>query len=309
MRLRGGLVASLFPMLAMAQDPVLDHRFSEPSSVRVVTTGGVTEVALQNVVHVPFETWSETIGRAQQRVATITTRFVRRTDREGILPGDEVTAAIWDLAAPAPVLLARITAPGSIGAVVAQRYLAATQQGCCGAPDLNRIFGIETGRFLFRSTGTAPLGASAWLELRRTGPALTRWAAFDAGAHEAGEKRVGVVGRITYGSDAGAIAAVTLLGKGHLQGLDTELAESARVVWRVDGETPDPGYGPPDRATPLRPPAGLSEAPPVSGAAIQLMLEGEILATLPVAGDQLDIGRARLDERLMLRAGVPRSQP
>jgi hypothetical protein len=301
----GLLVAAAAWLAAPALGADVEHRFSEPSSVAVVVSGGVTEIALRNVVHVPFETWSEAAGAMQPRLATLTSSLVRRNDREGIEPGSAVTATIWDLTPPVPALLARIDAPGSVPAVQAQRYLSITEPGCCGSPDVNRVFVLETGRFLFRSTGVAPRTAAAWMEVSGSGPQTIRWAAFDASIQKsnlpASEGRgAGLLGRLVYGSDAGPIASMTLIAKGDPAGIAVDLLESARIGWQVDGKDYDPGYGPPDRAMPLPLTEGTPAANRISGVSILLMVEDEIVLTLPVTADRPDLGRVHLDAGLQI---------
>jgi hypothetical protein len=293
-------VTILLAAAAAAAEPPrpVSHELEETARARVTVSPDVTDRQLRNVNHVAY-TVPDASGIRRERLATIVSMVHSRTDGEGF-PGSTVTAYVRDLSQPKPRLLATIKAPGSLAAVVADRYLATTVLGCCGGADRHQLHALETGRPLFRASGPAPTGISAFFEPTNNRPRRVRWAALEGGLSKQPYK---VLARLTYGSDEGPISTLLLSGTREKdeEWLEDRLAGMAELAWTGAGIKPG------DEGTAARPADAwdLDErtpTKPIGGMTLTLRLGDTELLAIPVTADRLDLAAARIDPSLALRS-------
>lgn len=184
-------------------------------------------------------------------------------------------------------------------------YFVTTQHGCCSPLTRHHVRDIETGKLLFTATGAGAAGLMALMTMPDRHPTVARWAAFEG--HPGGETfDPSLLGILRYGSRGGMIDAVAVRMDLALQPADISLglAECGALLWLESGGEPKPGEPQRPAAGGCFQPQGLDYAKglfgleraggAVEGFGVEMSLDGTIYATIPVAGDHLDVAHAHL---------------
>jgi len=288
--------------VAAAEEPVTHQSTATSSASVTVLPDGTVAMSASNAHLIPY-TLFNTGGdhpTVFARLAAVTTSIRKRSDAEGIDPSSTVMVTIDDLSGPTPHRLAEFTDPGAEGKLIDERYFSSTVFGCCGGVDRHRVRATETGVLLFLSTGAGDLGRVTWADIPNARPPLTRWAAFDGGVEEA-DLAKGVVGTLAYGGESGATTAVRLRLKATREDLiekNLELSSGAELGW-IDGKrqgAPPAGFQQGDVGSPIELwiDEGAKSPADIGGFVLALRLGGHSLAVIPVTGDRLILGQARL---------------
>jgi hypothetical protein len=208
-----------------------------------------------------------------------------------------VSVTVDDLSGPSAQRLTSFSDPGSQGELLSPLYFDAWMPGCCGGATIHSLRSLEDGRLLFRATGDAAGGSSAWAQAPNVRPALLRWAAFDGQVGSDGLDQ-GVVGWILYGGPQETRSRLEVRGPVEAAvDLNLGLSHAAGLVW-VDDKSQAAGYEP-AAGTPANPTQiwsldGIAEAGQIGGFALRLTdYEGNPLLTIPVEGDRLVATRAQ----------------
>jgi len=300
------LAVALLAAPALAAD--IKHEFSATSAADVqVTPDGTVKMHERNV---RFVTYVRFDGDHQlARLATVTTDLRRSSDAEGDDPSSTVSVTVDDLTQAAPRRLAAFSDPGSEGVLLGQSYFDTRQPGCCAGPTIHSLRSLEDGKLLYRATGDGITGSAAWASAPNARPAVVRWAAFDGRVDEAALAK-GVIGILSYGGPEGALSRVEIRVKGlDAEDLNLGLLHEAKLVW-VDTATQKAGH-PPAAGSAAYPEDiwsldKVSAAAKISGFALRLLgYDGKPLATIPIAGDRLNAGRATLAKGVLLTEAPP----
>jgi len=314
MRRLPALAAALLPLSVAAAHAQTAHDASATSTARVETIrteeGGTAVVMkVRNARFVPYYVYADR-NNYPARLVTIVTEVQTRSDREGPDPSSTVSVSVDDLSGAEVKRLAQFSDPGAEGEVIARRYFAATMPGCCDGPEVHRVRALETGRQLFRSTGPGNFGSAAWAEVPNSRPGITRWAAFD-GAVDSEQFKAGVLGIVTYGSDAGPISRIriaTSAREDERNDLWEGLAHDATLRW-VDAKHPadDIGEtdGDPDAPTALWSLEGIKDPKQLRGFQLKLLIDDKPIATIPVVDDRLVVEGASFDGKFSLKPVQP----
>jgi len=275
------------------------------SSVHIETVAGSDgqKTTISTFRNVRFETYQVFVAGAQQsRLATITSEFKLRTDREPVDPDGRVTVTVDDLSTGALKRLASFSDRGQGGVIVASTYFASLRPGCCDAPDIHAIRLLETGRALFTSTGPGNTGSTGWVEAPNS--PINRWAAFN-GVFKEGEDKKGFLGTITYGGAMGVLSTVRVstAKPDPNDDLWEGLAHGASFLWldpKAKGDDAKPGSGTPDTPYSIWSLDKLSNAEDFGGFQLVLVLDTKRLAFIPVEHDRLVLKGAVLSPRIAL---------
>jgi hypothetical protein len=280
----------------------------------VVTKGadGSYGARVKNTRFIPYVEMDES-GATHFRLVTIATNDELRTDREPVDPDAVVTVTVDDVAAEKPKRLASFKDPGADGEVIASRYFATTQPGCCGSADQHHVRLLGSGKHLFQSTGPGPVGISAWAGFPNARPSQIRWAAY-AGVSDEAQYKAGVLGTLTYGNDGGPVTTLQVIRPkppAENDDLDLALANGATLLWidskeKVPPADPTmansgPAAGSPDSPKDIWSLEKVTEPGQVSGMILALELDGKRLLTIPVVQDKLALDKATLDPSLSLK--------
>jgi hypothetical protein len=275
-------------------------------------TDGAYAARIRNSRFIPYVALDES-GASHFRLVTIATNEELRTDREPVDPAAEVSVTVDDVAGDKPRRLAAFKDAGADGAVIAARYFATTQPGCCGGADSHHVRLLENGRHLFQSTGPGATGISAWAEFPNAHPFQIRWAAF-AGVDDEAQYKAGVLGILTYGNDSGPITRLLLVrpqAPAENDDLDLALANGASLLW-IDSKEKvppaDPGManagpasGSPDSPKDIWSLEKVTDPAKISGMVLALELDGKRLISIPVEADKLAADKATIDPTLVLK--------
>lgn len=312
------LLATAFasPTLLLPLDAsALDDRFEAKAGSSVNFTkveDGAVAVRVQNTRFVPYF-FMEELGGRHYRLLTIATDVTLRTDRAQVDDASFVSVTVDDMG-DTPSERISFKDPGEDGAVVAQRYFATTRRGSCCDGDMHHVRLLETGKYLFRSSGPGSVGITAWAEFTGSRPFQIRWAAF-AGVSDAAQYADGVLGTLTYGGHDGLISAVLVARPRKLVDYDDlimALEKGARLLWvdnkeKLSEEEIASYYQDPSSGTPDNPrvvwPLDMKKADPanVPGLELALELHGKRLISIPVEGDKLVVDKAIVDPELVLK--------
>jgi hypothetical protein len=300
------VAASLAPVAAGAVD-------AKATSSVVVTRGtdGSYAARVKNTRFIPYLEMDDS-GATHFRLVTVATNLELRTDREPVDPAALVSVTVDDMAGNTTKHLASFKDPGADGEVVAAHYFATTQPGCCGSADQHRVRLLGTGKLLFQSTGPGAVGITAWAGFPNARPAQTRWAAFSGISDEA-QHQAGILGTITYGSDAGPIMTVQVTRPkppAENDDLDLALANGSTLLWidskeKVPPADPTlansgPAAGSPDSPKDIWSLEKVTQPAEVNGLILALELDGKKLISIPVEQDKLAVGKATIDPTLAL---------
>lgn len=280
------------------------YDFSAPSSTHLEKKAdGTIEMRVRNARFVPYAIF---VGDKQVlRLATINGDVRTSTGAEGTNPASTIAITVDDLSGPSARRLASYSDPGGLADIVGG-YSVATFPGCCGGADIHRVRHMESGRFLFRSTGPNPMGSAAWAEAPNAKPRTVRWAALDCDTDEAAiAKRL--VGRLVYGSDAGKLSSIdiTLKGAGDYDETWLPLAHDAVLQWvdpKADPANDGPSSGTADDPKSIWTIENVTDPAKVGGFKIAVSVEGKEMIAVPIAADRLDLAKATADDLLALSA-------
>ena len=312
MKFRLMMAAALLPLAAAHAQTAHDASATSTAHVETVKTEeGETAVVMKvrNARFVPYFIYADQ-NNYPPRLVTIVTEVLTRSDREGPDPSSTVSVTVDDLSGTETKRLAAFSDPGAEGEVIARRYFAATMPGCCDSPEVHRMRALETGRELFRSTGPGDFGSAAWAEVPNSHPEIVRWAAFDGDLDDA-QFKAGILGTVTYGSDAGPISRVriaTSAGEDEHNDLWEGLAHGAKLRW-VDPKHPadDVGEtaGDPESPTALWSLEGIKDPKQLRGFQLKVLVDDKLIAAIPVVADRLVVEGASLDKKFSVTAVQP----
>jgi len=304
--------AALLPLAAAHAQTAHDASATSTVHVETVKTEeGETAVVMKvrNARFVPYYIYAAD-NKFPARLVTIVTEVLTRSDREGPDPSSTVSVTVDDLSGKETKRLAEFSDPGAEGEVIARRYFAATMPGCCDSPEVHRVRALETGRELFRSTGPGDFGSAAWAEVPNSRPGIVRWAAFDGDVDEE-QFKAGVLGTVTYGSDAGPISRIrisTSAGEDEHNDLWEGLAHGATLRW-ADPKHPadDVGEtaGDPESPTALWSLEGVADPKQLRGFELKVLIDGKLIASIPVVDDRLVVQGASLEKKFSLAPVQP----
>jgi hypothetical protein len=302
---RAALLLAAGLLAAPAGAAELKHDFSATSTATVEITG--EGVMIQHVRNSRLEPYGLFDGEhTLPRLATITFDVKRRSDAEGDDPASTVSVAVDDLSAATPKRLAAFTDPGSEGDILGELYFDSRLPGCCAGPTIHTVRLLETGTLLFRATGDADEGSTAWATVPNAHPEIVRWAAFDGALDEA-RLSGGLIGIIRYGGPAGPLSQLELRLAGKAQDATDRnlgLSHEAKLLW-VDAVSQKNGHPPatgsaanPETIWSLDKQADLAKLGGFSLAVVDY--DGKRLATIPIKADRLDPTKAKLARGLKL---------
>jgi hypothetical protein len=295
------------PMSARALD------LKATSSV-VITKGtdGSAAARVKNTRFIPYVAMDDS-GATHLRLVTVATNVELRTDREPVDPEAMVSVTVDDLAGDKAKRLASFKDPGADGVVIASRYFATTQPGCCGSADQHHVRVLGSGKHLFQSTGPGPVGISAWAGFPNARPEQIRWAAF-AGISDETQFKAGILGTLTYGNETGPLTTLQVSRPKmptENDDLDLALANGATLLWidskeKVPPADPTmansgPAAGSPDSPKDIWSLEKVTDPAQVSGMILALELDGKRLLTIPVEQDKLAVDKATIDPTLSLK--------
>lgn len=299
------------PVSAFALDGALDAKAG--SSV-VITKGadGSYAARVKNTRFIPYLTMDDS-GASHFRLVTVATNEELRTDREPVDPDAMVSVTVDDMIGDKAKRLATFKDPGADGVVVAERYFATTQPGCCGSADTHHVRLLTTGKHLFQSTGPGATGITAWASFPNAHPEQVRWAAF-AGVADEAQFKAGVLGTLTYGNDNGPISSLLVVrpqAPAENDSLDLALANGATLLW-VDSKekvppvdtsmaNAGPSSGSADSPKDIWSLEKVTDPAKVSGMVLVVQLDGKQLIGIPVEGDKLAADKATVDPTLVLK--------
>lgn len=283
------------------------------SAITITRNGdGSYAARVRNTRFIPYVTLDEN-DASHFRLVTVATNEELRTDREPVDPAAAVSVTVDDIAGDKAKRLATFKDPGADGVVVASRYFATTQPGCCGGADSHHVRLLESGKHLFQSTGPGTTGISAWAEFPNARPFQLRWAAF-AGADDEAQYKAGVLGTLTYGNDSGPITRLLVVrpqAPAENDDLDLALANGATLLWidsreKVPPADPTianagPASGAPDSPKDIWSLEKVTDPAKVSGMVLVLELDGKRLISIPVESDKLAADKATIDPTLVLK--------
>jgi hypothetical protein len=283
----------------------IDATGTSSAHVEISTGADGQKTTAVTVRNVRFDTYQVFVGEKrdpQSRLATITSEFTLRTDREPVDPNAHITVAVDDLSTGALKRIASFTDPGQTGAIVASTYFAATRPGCCDAPDVHAVRLLETGQALFTSTGPGDIGSTGWVEAPNS--SIKRWAAFNGTTGEGDAKR-GYLGTITYGGPTGVLSTVQVSTPkpDQYDDLWEGLAHGASFLWldpKAKGDNAKPGSGDPVSPYSMWSLDKLSDAQKFGGFQLVLVLDSKRLAFIPIEHDRLVLQGAVLSPRISL---------
>lgn len=299
--------ALLTPFAAQAIDA------KAASSVVVTKSSDGSYVArVKNTRFIPYLEMDDT-GATHFRLVTVATNLELRTDREQVDPHAMVSVTVDDMAGDKAKHLASFKDPGADGEVIAAHYFATTQPGCCGSADEHHVRLLGNGKHLFQSTGPGPVGITAWAGFPNARPAQIRWAAF-AGISDEAQHDAGVLGTITYGSEAGPLTTLQVIRPkppAENDDLDLALANGSTLLWidskeKVPPADPTlgnagPAAGSPDSPKDIWSLEKVTQSAQVNGMILALELDGKRLMTIPVDQDKLVMEKATIDPTLILK--------
>jgi hypothetical protein len=308
----GSIVVALIlagaPAAGLA-DATLDVTGTSSAHV-VITTGAdgekTTAVTFRNVRFDTYQVFVGEKGEQPSRLATITSEYTLRTDREPADPDAHLTVTVDDISTGALKRIASFTDPGQSGAIVASMYFASTLVGCCDAPDIHAVRLLETGTALFTSTGPGDIGSTGWVEAPNSKPQIARWAAFNGVTKEGDDKR-GILGTISYGGPAGVLSTVQVSTpkSDQYDDLWEGLAHGASFLWldpKAKGDNAKPGAGDPGSAYSIWALDKLTDPQKFGGFQLVLVLGDKRLAFIPVEHDRLVLKGAVLSPRISVTA-------
>lgn len=283
------------------------------STVSIAKDGeGSYAARVTNSRFLPYVTLDEQ-GISHFRLLTVVSSQELRTDREPVDPAAQVSVTVDDIAGDKPKRLAAFKDTGADGALIAARYFAATQPGCCGGADSHHVRLLESGRHLFQSTGPGPVGISAWASFPNARPEQIRWAAF-AGVDDEAQYKAGVLGTLTYGNETGPLTSLQVVrpkAPAENDDLDLALANGATLLWidskeKVPPADPTlanagPASGSPDSPKDIWSLERVTDPAKVAGMVLALELDGKRLISIPVEGDKLAADKATVDPTLVLK--------
>lgn len=305
---------ALFAIAASCASLPADALDLKATSSVVVTKAadGSYGARIKNTRFIPYVEMDES-GTTHFRLVTVATNEELRTDREPTDPDALVSVTVDDVAGEKPKHLATFKDPGADGEVIAARYFATTQPGCCGGADQHHLRLLGSGKHLFQSTGPGAVGISAWAEFPNARPSQIRWAAF-AGVSDEAQYKAGVLGTLTYGNDNGPITTLQVIRPkppAENDDLDLALANGATLLWIDSKEkmppadptlaNSGPASGSPDSPKDIWSLERVTEPGQVSGMVLALELEGKRLLTIPVDQDHLMVEKATIDPTLSLK--------
>jgi hypothetical protein len=302
--IRAGLLLAAGLLATPAGAAEIKHDLSATSTATVEITGD--GVMIQHVRNSRLEPYGLFDGEhTLPRLATVTTDVKRRSDAEGDDPSSTVAVTIDDLSAAQPKRLASFTDPGSEGDILGERYFDSRMPGCCAGPTVHMVRVLETGVLLYRATGDADEASTAWATVPNAHPEIVRWAAFD-GALDEQKLADGLIGIIAYGGSDGPLSRLELrlAAKGDATDRNLGLSHEAQLLW-VDAVSQKQGHKPaagsaanPETIWSLD---KVSDPAKVGGFSLALVdYDGKRLATIPIKGDRLDPGKAKLAAGLKL---------
>ncbi len=307
-------ILTAFVALAAAAAPLAAFAIDIKANSSVVITKGAdgsSAARVKNTRFIPYIEMDDS-GATHFRLVTVATNVELRTDREPVDPDALVAVTVEDVAGDRAKRLASFKDPGADGAVIAERYFATTQFGCCGSADQHHVRLLDTGTHLFQSTGPGPVGISAWADFPNARPSQIRWAAF-AGISDEAQFKAGALGTITYGNEAGSLTTLQVMRPkmpAENDDLDLALANGATLLWidskeKVPPADPTlansgPSAGSPDSPKDIWSLEKVTEPNQVSGLQLALELDGKRLLTIPVEQDRLIAAKATLDPTLAL---------
>jgi len=298
-------------LLAPPTAEALDAKASSSVMVSKGSDGGYA-ARVKNTRFIPYLTMDDG-GATHFRLVTVATDQELRSDQEQVDPKASVSVTVDDMAGAAAKRLASFKDPGADGTVIADRYFATTQPGCCGSADAHHVRLLETGKHLFQSTGPGPVGITAWADFPNAHPAQIRWAAF-AGVDDEAQYQAGILGTITYGDDNGPLARLQVIRPNkpaENDDLDLALANGSTLLWIDSKEkTPpaDPGLanagpaaGSPDSPKDIWSLEKVTDPAQVSGMVLALELDSKRLISIPIEGNKLAVAKATVDPTLLLK--------
>jgi len=299
--------ALLTPVAAKAID-------AKAASSVVVTKGsdGSYAARVKNTRFIPYLEMDDT-GATHFRLVTVATNQELRTDREQVDPQAMVFVTVDDMVGDKAKRLASFKDAGADGEVIAAHYFATTQPGCCGSADEHHVRLLGSGKHLFQSTGPGPVGITAWAGFPNARPAQVRWAAF-AGISDEAQHNAGILGTITYGSEAGPLTTLQVIRPkppAENDDLDLALANGSTLLWidskeKVPPADPTlanagPAAGSPDSPKDIWSLEKVTQSAQVTGMILALELDGKRLLTIPVDQDKLVMEKATIDPTLILK--------
>ncbi|WP_207462064.1 hypothetical protein [Azospirillum sp. SYSU D00513] len=285
------LLAGLTATGPAAAEPIR-HEARATSTATVEVEGDRIDMRTHTVRLLPYVAFER--GTPKPRLATVSLDVHTSTHAEGVDPDSKVSVAVDDLSGPAPRRLASFSAPGNEGAVIDNRYFDVVMPGCCAAPDTHHIHSLETGALLFRSTGPATMGSTAWIEAPNAQPPLERWASVDTTLAPEEHER-GIVAKVSYGGPQGALSTLEIRAKTDeaFEQLEIGLSHDAALSW-LGGKADRAEAGSPGHPVSLWAHDGQTDPAKLSGFQLVLSLEGRRLAVIPVSGDRLVAAKASL---------------
>lgn len=287
----------LLPIDAFALDDSFDAKAGSSVEFTKVEDGAV-EVRVQNTRFVPY-LFLEELGGRHYRLVTIATDIALRTDRPQVDYDAVVSVTVDDMGDTKSERIS-FKDPGVDGVIVAQRYFSTTRPGCCGA-DRHHVRLLETGQHLFQSTGTGPVGVTAWAEFPDARPFQIRWAAFDRVTSEA-QYTAGILGTLTYGNDDGPLSTVSIgrPPRAYKDNLDFAFANGATLLW-VDNTPEDPSSGTPDNPRAVWSQENKTDPSNATGLFLVLERYGKRLVSFPIEGDKLVAKKATVAPGLTVK--------
>ena len=303
MRLIGALLGAALVLFSVAASAQVVDKTDSTIDLRPAGQGidAYVETHIVNRSFLFADHWRYGDAKPTRLVLRLETDVVLRDDAEGIVSGI-VSATTWRIDGAKKQQLWTAKESGNAGEISTRRdVFIVTQHGCCGGRDTFTVFDLYGGRRLFTATG--PDVSDCWAEVEiPNSRGIERLVAFHAAYSMAddafGALKPRTVGLLTYAAPDRPLARYRLLATSP-DAVDSFMGQAV-VRLRLDGKTED------TNSLELWPADGKKDPAAMGGFAIRLQLTDDKLVVIPVSGDGLEIGQARLPQGLTIEpASLP----
>jgi hypothetical protein len=222
---------------------------------------------------------------------------VRRSDAEAASVA-AIEVAAWNLGADsnAPPLWT-LAGNGEAAQSWGEQFLVITKLGCCGARDVYTGYSLLNGKRLFSATGNRLPGDWARLEVPNSG-GLLRWAflhaAYSADADSTFAGFPGAVAMVSYVSETEPERRL-LFSAADARGVDRFMGWDSMVGFIVDG------HDQAEQQVELWSSDGRRDLAAIGGISLSVRFTENLVATIPIVDDTLDLARATLPKGLTVQ--------